>query len=428
MKKKIKNIISKTDNFFYKFFGSDKSVKSLQNIHEAEKIFSCLRQTGKENNVRFVGGCVRKALCGHEIDDLDLATSLEPTESKRRLAKEDIKVIDSGISHGTITAILNNKKFEITTLRKDISTDGRHAVVEFTNERTEDALRRDFTINSIYADKEGNLFDPNDGVKDLENGKIEFIGDPEKRVKEDYLRILRYVRFFLNYSKQKHKLNVKKIIKQNISGIVKLSKERLIDELKKLVMSNGFINIGNDEFCKEIVLLIFPQVKNIDIFKKLNKNYKSEILKKDFIFLLSLLIIDETDSTEFFLYKFNLSNEAKKRINFLKEIYDKSNDKNTFSKNNLQKIFYFQGKSYLLDVIDFQLFRSNKKNNKLIELKKHFEKLEKPLFPIKAKIIMEKYNLKEGQELGQKLKYLENLWVENSFNISEKEVENTFLS
>jgi tRNA nucleotidyltransferase/poly(A) polymerase len=123
-----------------------------------------------------------------------------------------------------------------------------------------------------------------------------------------------------------------------------------------------------------------------------------------------------------------MSNEAKTRINFLKEIYDKSNDNNTFSKNNLQKIFYFQGKSYLLDVIDFQLFRSNKKNNKLIELKKHFEQLEKPLFPIKAKIIMEKYNLQEGKELGQKLKYLENLWVENSFNISEKEVENTFLS
>ena len=155
---------------------------------------------------------------------------------------------------------------------------------------------------------------------------------------------------------------------------------------------------------------------------------KNEILKKDFIFLLSLMIIDETDNSEFFLYKYNMSNEAKKRINFLKDIYDKSNDKDTFSKNNLQKIFYFQGKSYLLDAIDFQLFRSNKKNNKLLELKKYFEKLEKPNFPIKAKIVMEKYNLKEGKELGQKLKYLENLWVENSFNISEKEVENTFLS
>ena len=391
-------------------------------------LFKVISNYNVLSEIRYVGGCVRKIINNEKFDDIDLATNLKPEEVKECLKNNNIDFFETGIEHGTITAHIGEKNFEITSLRKDVSTDGRRAVVEFTNEWAEDALRRDFTINSIYADKEGNLFDPNDGVKDLKNGKIKFIGDPEKRVKEDYLRILRYVRFFLNYSKQEHQLIVKKIIKQNISGIVKLSKERLIDELKKLVISNGFINIGDDEFCKEIVLLIFPQVKNIDIFKKLNKNYKSEILKKDFIFLLSLLIIDETDNSEFFLYKFNMSNESKKRINFLKEIYNKSNDKNTFSKNNLQKIFYFQGKSYLLDVIDFQLFRSNKKSNKLIELKKHFEKLEKPMFPIKAKIIMEKYNLKEGKELGQKLKYLENLWLENSFNISEKEVENTFLS
>jgi len=424
----MKNILTKI--FSSKNDLSSKEVSFLE-ISKTTKVSDLFRVISNYNDlseIRYVGGCVRKILNNEKFDDIDLATNLKPDEVKECLKNNNIDFFETGIDHGTITARIGEKNFEITSLRKDVSTDGRRAVVEFTNEWTEDSLRRDFTINSIYADKEGNLFDPNDGVKDLENGKIEFIGDPEKRVKEDYLRILRYVRFFLNYSKQEHKLNVRKIIKQNINGITKLSKERLIDELKKLVMSNGFINIGNDEFCKEIVLLIFPQVKNIDIFKKLNKNYKSEILKKDFIFLLSLLIIDETDSTEFFLYKFNVSNEAKKRINFLKEIYDKSNDKNTFSKNNLQRIFYFQGKSYLLDVIDFQLFRSNKKNNKLIALKKHFEKLEKPLFPIKAKIIMEKYNLKESKELGQKLKYLENLWVENSFNISEKEVENTFLS
>jgi len=424
----MKNILTKI--FSSKNDLSSKEVSFLEIIKttKVSDLFKVISNYNDLSEIRYVGGCVRKILNNEKFDDIDLATNLKPDEVKECLKNNNIDFFETGIDHGTITARIEEKNFEITSLRKDVSTDGRHAVVEFTNEWTEDALRRDFTINSIYADKEGNLFDPNDGVKDLENGKIQFIGDPEKRVKEDYLRILRYVRFFLNYSKQEHKLNVKKIIKQNISGIVKLSKERLIDELKKLVISNGFINIGNDEFCKEIVLLIFPQVKNIDIFKKLNKNYKSEILKKDFIFLLSLLIIDETDSTEFFLYKFNMSNEAKTRINFLKEIYDKSNDNYTFSKNNLQKIYYFQGKSYLLDVIDFQLFRSNKKNNKLIELKKHFEQLEKPLFPIKAKIIMEKYNLKEGKELGHKLKYLENLWVENSFNISEKEVENTFLS
>jgi len=424
----MKNILTKIFSSKNDLNSKEVSFLEISKTTKVSDLFKVISNYNDLSEIRYVGGCVRKILNNEKFDDIDLATNLKPDEVKECLKNNNIDFFESGIDHGTITACIDEKNFEITSLRKDVSTDGRHAVVEFTNEWNEDALRRDFTINSIYADKDGNLFDPNDGVKDLENGKIEFIGDPEKRVKEDYLRILRYVRFFLNYSKQEHKLNVKKIIKQNISGIAKLSKERLIDELKKLVLSNGFINIGNDEFCKEIVLLIFPQLKNIDIFKKLNKNYRREIVKKDFVFLLSLLIIDETDSTEFFLYKFNVSSEAKKRINFLKEIYDKFNDKNTFSKNNLQRIFYFQGKSYLLDVIDFQLFRSNKKNNKLIALKKHFEKLEKPLFPIKAKIIMEKYNLKEGKELGQKLKYLENLWVENSFNISEKEVENTFLS
>jgi len=424
----MKNILTKIFSPKNELSSKEISFLEITKTTKVSELFNVISNYNDLGEIRYVGGCVRKILNNEKFDDIDLATNLKPEEVKECLKNNNIDFFETGIEHGTITARIEERNFEITSLRKDVSTDGRRAVVEFTNQWMEDSLRRDFTINSIYADKEGNLFDPNDGVKDLENGKIQFIGDPEKRVKEDYLRILRYVRFFLNYSSQKHNLNVIKIIKQNINGIVKLSKERLIDELKKLVISNRFVEISEDKVCAEIISLIFPQLKNIDILKKLKKNYKNEILKKDFIFFLSLLIIDETDNSEFFLYKYNMSNEAKKRINFLKDIFDKSNDKDTFSKNNLQKIFYFQGKSYLLDVIDFQLFRSNKKNNKLVELKKYFEKLEKPNFPIKAKIVMEKYNLKEGKELGQKLKYLENLWVENSFNISEKEVENTFLS
>ena len=424
----MKNILTKIFSHKNELSSKEISFLEITKTTKVSELFNVISNYNDQGEIRYVGGCVRKILNNEKFDDIDLATNLKPEEVKECLKNNNIDFFETGIEHGTITARIEERNFEITSLRKDVSTDGRRAVVEFTNQWMEDSLRRDFTINSIYADKEGNLFDPNDGVKDLENGKIQFIGDPEKRVKEDYLRILRYVRFFLNYSRQEHNLNVIKIIKQNINGIVKLSKERLIDELNKLVISNRFFEISEDKVCEEIILLIFPQLKNIDILKKLKKNYKNEILKKDFIFFLSLLIIDETDNSEFFLYKYNMSNEAKKRINFLKDIYDKSNDKDTFSKNNLQKIFYFQGKSYLLDVIDFQLFRSNKKNNKLVELKKYFEKLEKPNFPIKAKIVMEKYNLKEGKELGQKLKYLENLWVENSFNISEKEVENTFLN
>ena len=120
----------------------------------------------------------------------------------KALKNKDIKYYESGIEHGTITALINNIKFEITSLRKDIDTDGRHAKVEFSDNWKEDASRRDFTINSIYADIEGNLFDPFDGKKDLENRKI-LIFELEKRIKEDYLRIIRYIRFYLNYSKNK---------------------------------------------------------------------------------------------------------------------------------------------------------------------------------------------------------------------------------
>ncbi len=424
----MKNILTKIFSSKADLSSKELSFLEITNKTKVSEIFKVISNYNESSEIRYVGGCVRKILNNEKIDDIDLATNLKPNEVKECLQNNNIDFFETGIEHGTITARLDEKNFEITSLRKDILTDGRHAKVEFTNEWTEDASRRDFTFNSIYADKEGNLFDPNDGVKDLERGKVEFIGDPEQRVKEDYLRVLRYIRFFLNYSKQDHRLNVKKTIKQNISGVTKLSKERLIDELKKLVISTGFIKICDDEFCKEILLLIFPQVKNIDRIKKIKKNYKKELFNKDFIFLLSLLIVDETDNSEYFLYKFKMSNEAKSRINFIKEIFNKSDDKDFFSKKNLQKAFYYQGKPYLLDAIDFKLFISNKKNSKLLELKKYFENLDKPKFPIKAKVMMEKYNLKEGKELGQKLKSLEKLWVENNFNISEKEVENTFLN
>ena len=236
MLKKVKNIISKTDHFLFKKFGSDKSTKFLENVKEAKTIFSHLNEIGEESVVRFVGGCVRKALCGEKIDDIDLATTLKPDEVKKKLNKEDIKVIDTGISHGTLTAIINKKKFEITTLRKDVSTDGRHANVEFTSNWKLDALRRDFTINAIYAEIDGRIFDPLDGISDLQNGKVKFVGSPEKRIQEDYLRILRYFRFFTQYSKMDYDQDTIRSIKKNINGLNKISNERIYDELKKILV------------------------------------------------------------------------------------------------------------------------------------------------------------------------------------------------
>ena len=305
-----------------------------------EKLFKVIEGFSDTSEIRYVGVCVRKILYSEEIDDIDLAVNLSPDQVSEILKKKNIKFYITGIDHGTITALIDKKKFEITSLRKDISTDGRHAKVEFLNNWYEDASRRDFTINSIYADIQGNLYDPFDGKKDIKNGEIRFIGEADKRIKEDYIRILRYVRFFLNYSKKKHDPNITKIIKKNLEGFHKISAERLLDEFKKLVNSKGFLKLTDDVFCFEIIKLIFPQFKNIEIYNNLNNFAKKNINDLDFIFLISLMIIDGSDNAEYFIYKFNLSKKDQKRILFLNDFFSVINNNKTFSHKNLQKIFY----------------------------------------------------------------------------------------
>ena len=209
------------DNFLDKIFFRSRNLDYIsQNLIDltkqttAHKIFEALNSYSDESEVRYVGGCIRKIIKKQNVDDIDLATNLRPNEVCDALKKKQINYYETGIDHGTITAIIEDNKYEITSLRKDISTDGRHAKVEFSLDWKEDATRRDFSINSIYSDKDGNLFDPYNGKNDLERGKVNFIGDAENRIKEDYLRILRYVRFFTNYSNQDHDPKIIKIIKK----------------------------------------------------------------------------------------------------------------------------------------------------------------------------------------------------------------------
>ena len=388
-----------------------------------EKLFKVIEGFSDTSEIRYVGGCVRKILYSEEVDDIDLAVNLSPDQVSEILKKKNIKFYITGIDHGTITALIDKKKFEITSLRKDISTDGRHAKVEFSNNWYEDASRRDFTINSIYADIQGNLYDPFDGKKDIKNGEIRFIGEADKRIKEDYIRILRYVRFFLNYSKKKHDPNITKIIKKNLEGFHKISAERLLDEFKKLVNSKGFLKLTDDVFCFEIIKLIFPQFKNIEIYNNLNNFAKKNINDLDFIFLISLMIIDGSDNAEYFIYKFNLSKKDQKRILFLNDFFSVINNNKTFSHKNLQKIFYYNGKQSLLDLLYFKIFRSKKIDKRLVDFIKLFKDMEPPLLPLRAITLMTKYNIPEGKELGSKLKKIEEKWVDNNFKISEKEVQ-----
>ena len=390
---------------------------------EVEKIFKAISSFSPNSEIRYVGGCVRKIINKEKVDDIDLAVNLNPANVCEALKKENIKYYESGIQHGTITALINNIKFEITSLRKDIETDGRHAKIEFSNNWKEDASRRDFTINSIYADLEGNLFDPFDGKKDLKIGKINFIGNAEIRIKEDYLRVLRYIRFFLNYSKNKHNPEIIRTIKKNLSGFSNISAERLLDEFQKLLRSEGFFKLMKDKDCLEIINLVFPQLKNISIFNKLNNFAKNHFNEVDFIFLLSLIIIDGTDNVDYFIYKFNLSKKDQKRLLFLNNFNTQKIHTKTYSEKNLNKIFYFNGREALMDIIYFKIFKSKKIDNNLLKMIGNFKDKEIPTMPLKADILMGKYNISEGKELGKKLKAIEEVWTNNDFKITEKEVQ-----
>ena len=426
MFKKIKNIVLKTDRLLYKKFGSDKSTKSLENIKEAQIIFSCLNEVGKENTVRFVGGCVRKAICGEKIDDIDLATSLKPEEVKKRLYLNNIKVIDTGISHGTVTAILNKKEFEITTLRKDISTDGRHANVEFTSNWERDASRRDFTINAIYADIEGRIFDPLNGISDLKKGKINFIGSPEERIQEDYLRILRYFRFFLQYSKTGHDENVIRSIKKYINGINKISNERILDELKKIMKLNNVYSLFSQEFSKDIILNIFPQLKYYKRLKKLNTLNKKLRNNYDSYLILALLILDQTNDYEYFCHKYKTSNITKNKFKNISENFEKIKNKKFYSQENIKREIYLSNKDYVTDLLLFSICENNKiKNFDIEKLINYATSCKIPKFPISGDYL-KKYGYVTGETLGKKLKLIESKWIENGF-ILEKEMIQKFL-
>ena len=414
------------DKIFFRSRNLDyisQNLKDITNQTPANKIFEAINNYSESSEVRYVGGCIRKVINKEVVDDVDLATNLKPNEICEALKNKDINFYETGVEHGTVTAVIDEYKYEITSLRKDVKTDGRHAKVEFSLDWKEDAARRDFSINSIYSDGRGNLFDPNNGKKDLEEGLIHFIGDAESRIKEDYLRILRYVRFFLNYSNHKHKPEIIKIIKKNIGGISKLSSERLIDEFKKLTKSHGFVKLFQDNDSLEIIEIIFPQLKNLAKFKKLNTHARDNLFKIDFIFLLSLMIVDGTDNTDYFLYKFNISKKDQKRLKLIDFFYKEKTNLKNFTEKNFNKIFYFNGKQAVIDIINFKLFTSNKVEKKLIKLIEVYKDKVIPTMPIGANTLMAKYNIPEGKILGNKLKMIEEAWVENGFTISEKNIQ-----
>lgn len=217
----------------------------------AAKVLDALIQAGGEG--RFVGGCVRDALLGREIRDIDIATNLAPERVIAALAAARLKSVPTGIKHGTVTAIADHIGFEVTTLRHDVETDGRHATVAFTDDWQQDAARRDLTMNALFCDAAGNIHDYFGGVADLKAGHVRFVGDPAQRMDEDYLRILRFFRFHADYAAGEFDAAAITAATERRNELRRLSGERLRQETLKLLVARHGVKVWGDMLARGFV-------------------------------------------------------------------------------------------------------------------------------------------------------------------------------
>ena len=389
---------------------------------EIRKIFQILEKDQlKEKRVAmFVGGCVRKYLLGEEVDDIDIATVLSPKEIKNKFNNTDVKVIDTGIDHGSVTLLLNKKKFEITTLRKDLLTDGRHAQVSFTDDWKLDSERRDFTINAIYLDIKGKVYDPQLGLNDLKRGIVKFIGDPNKRIEEDYLRIIRFIRFSIQYNHQDFEKSTLEALKLNLNGIKNLSKERIFNELTKILHLKNFKDIIRNNNLKEIFSLIFPELKYLERLKKKDIFPRNTIIP--FEVLIAIILLDESNNYEYFCHKYKVSNIVKEKLGYLHKALNNYLNDIYYFKKNLKKNIYYLSKKKLKDfnILVFFIFQKISVK-KFLEVLDNINQTSVPNFNIDGKFLLNR-GLAEGKEIGVVLNELEKIWLENNFALSDEKM------
>ncbi len=244
----------------------------IPSLHDAEwlkrpqtqAVFQALNQDG--HTARAVGGAVRNALLGEPVADIDIATTAKPEETTRLAEEAGLKVIATGLSHGTVTIIADHTPFEVTTLREDLETFGRHATVGFTSDWAADARRRDFTINALYCDSSGTVFDPLEGYKDLQDRRVRFIGNATQRIQEDYLRILRFFRFSSQYGNGTLDQPGMAACLENREGLQQLSKERIRAELLRL-LATPYATTVVPAVTIDILSLVLPSDPDIATFE-----------------------------------------------------------------------------------------------------------------------------------------------------------------
>jgi poly(A) polymerase len=268
-----------------------------------------------EGETRYVGGCVRDALLGLAVSDVDLATRIAPGEVMSRLEAARIKAVPTGLAHGTITAVIGGAPVEVTTLRRDVATDGRRATIAYTEDWREDAARRDFTINALSADPAASeIFDYFGGLDDLEAGKVRFIGDPLQRIAEDHLRILRFFRFHARFGKGEPDSSALDACSRRANDLMALSRERIADELLKLLALPDPAPTAALMIDRSILHPVLPEIRGAGRLAALVAAERAAGIAPDSIRRLASLLPAEPDVAADVAARLRLSNRAAKRL------------------------------------------------------------------------------------------------------------------
>jgi poly(A) polymerase len=363
---------------------------------------------------RFVGGAVRNALLGVPVVDIDIAVPIRPEDAMARLKAKGIRTIETGLDHGTVTAIAGSHAFEITSLRRDVETDGRHAKVAFTDDWALDAGRRDFTINALYASPDGEIFDYATGVEDLAAGKVRFVGDARIRIAEDYLRVLRLFRFHAWYGRGDLDAEGLAAATEAKDRLKTLSAERIAKEVLRLLEAPNPAPVLKVMAARGILAELLPgqlQLVRVEQLAVLDTS-------RDAVLRLAALVPDSAQAANAAADRFRLSNAGRAR---LVQALSGEMISAGLSSHQARRMLYRLGQACFRDKLLLQWAGAPAKEEAWRALLQIADGWQAPRFPLTGRDVMQA-GVPEGPEVGRVLAGLETWWVEGDFAAGEKEL------
>jgi poly(A) polymerase len=369
------------------------------------------------SEARFVGGAVRNALLGVNVSDIDIAVPMPPSEVIARLVAKDIKVVETGMDHGTVTAIVGTQAFEITSLRRDVATDGRHAVIAFTDDWSEDAARRDFTINAMYASASGEIFDFATGVEDLIAGKVRFMGEPGARIAEDYLRILRLFRFHAWYGKGDVDAQGLRAAADAKDKLKTLSAERIAKELLRLLEAGNPTPVLRVMAATGILSELLPGALQLPRLERLVEIDADELAPRDGLLRLAALLPEGGDAAHAVADALKLSNADRLR---LEQALSGERIAPQLSAPDARRLLYRVGVSRFRDKVRLAWAGAARSANAIQwrMLLAMADNWQRPRFPLSGLDVMQA-GVPEGPEIGRVLALVEDWWIGGDFASDE---------